>query len=405
MKAKTFLLLFVLANAFIFCSQTNKDNYLETVLNNLEKIESATYQIEQLAWNPYDDDPVYDFCYYVYEYHNPVDTTIGASFVSLKADDTTLFSAYDGNVRIVVWDESKTLGIDNFSVNRFNLPFRLVSPPFYNYTKNIIKYILTTSDSITVDKLENDNYWHVKLTIHEDRQVEFFGKAYKIPDAPMFGEDPTSIYEIWIDKKTNLPYKFRREMSHNITESIVSNPEFNKMKIEDFHVSDYFPSDYKILSYNDALENRNNRKSNELEGRIAPDFELIDTQDDKVSLQDMKSKAILLQFTGIGCGPCYASIQFMEKISKEYPEDLLTVASIETWSGKIQTLQNYKKKNQFTYLFLKSEDSITQAYNAMGVPQFFILNEKRVITKVFEGYAENTTDNEIRKEIDGLLNK
>lgn len=405
MKAKTFLLLFVLANAFIFCSQTNKDNYLETVLNNLEKIESATYQIEQLAWNPYDDDPVYDFCYYVYEYHNPVDTTIGASFVSLKADDTTLFSAYDGNVRIVVWDESKTLGIDNFSVNRFNLSFRLVSPPFYNYTKNIIKYILTTSDSITVDKLENDNYWHVKLTIHEDRQVEFFGKAYKIPDAPMFGEDPTSIYEIWIDKKTNLPYKFRREMSHNITESIVSNPEFNKMKIEDFHVSDYFPSDYKILSYNDALENRNNRKSNELEGRIAPDFELIDTQDDKVSLQDMKSKAILLQFTGIGCGPCYASIPFMEKISKEYPEDLLTVASIETWSGKIQTLQNYKKKNQFTYLFLKSEDSITQAYNAMGVPQFFILNEKRVITKVFEGYAENTTDNEIRKEIDGLLNK
>ena len=96
-------------------------------------------------------------------------------------------------------------------------------------------------------------------------------------------------------------------MSHNITESIVSNPEFNKMKIEDFHVSDYFPSDYKILSYNDALENRNNRKSNELEGRIAPDFELIDTQDDKVSLQDMKSK--LPQFTGIGCGPCYASIR------------------------------------------------------------------------------------------------
>lgn len=80
MKAKTFLLLFVLANAFIFCSQTNKDNYLETVLNNLEKIESATYQIEQLAWNPYDDDPVYDFCYYVYEYHNPVDTTHRCQF-------------------------------------------------------------------------------------------------------------------------------------------------------------------------------------------------------------------------------------------------------------------------------------------------------------------------------------
>ncbi len=29
----------------------------------------------------------------------------------------------------------------------------------------------------------------------------------------MFGDDPTSRYEIWIDKRTNLPFKYHRDMA------------------------------------------------------------------------------------------------------------------------------------------------------------------------------------------------
>ncbi|MEZ5010123.1 MAG: hypothetical protein R2744_00045 [Bacteroidales bacterium] len=63
----------------------------------------------------------------------------------------------------------------------------------------------------------------MRLTIHEEEQVEFFGKAYMPPSPYTYGDNP-SVYELWIDKETDLPYKIRREMSHDIS---VSHPDPN----------------------------------------------------------------------------------------------------------------------------------------------------------------------------------
>lgn len=404
MKPTHFLLIACIAFSATFCTQPkDSKDYLKTVLDNLEKIQSVSYQVEKVVWTPYDADPRYTVRYYVKEFDNPSDTTIGASFVQLFANDTNRIDyGYDGNVRVLVWDDSKTLGIDSFNVDR-GLPFRLVGPPFYNYTKSIIKYILTTTDSVTLEQEENDTTLHVKLTIHEDRQVEFFGKAYKIPHPPLFDEDPTSRYEIWIDKRTNLPFKYLREMSHEKSEHTVFNPVFNAMKIENFRISDYFPADYEIIDYKERMEQRKKRQPNELEGTAATDFSLTDTGGNTVSLKNIQSDVILLQFTGIGCGPCLLSIPFMEKISKEYSPQQLSVLSIETWVGKMETLKNYQAKHQFTYTFLQSDENVVKAYNAIGVPKFFVLDKNRVIRKVINGYSENNTDNEIRNAIIELL--
>ncbi len=146
----------------ISCAQYNSEkNYLKTVLDNLEEIQSVTYQEEKAAWSPYETEPRYTVRYYVKEFDNQADTTIGASFVQLFANDTNRIDfAYDGDVRVLVWDDSKTLGIDSFNVD-MGLPFRLVAPPFYNYTKSIIRYMLTTTDSITLEQLENDTTLHL----------------------------------------------------------------------------------------------------------------------------------------------------------------------------------------------------------------------------------------------------
>lgn len=404
MKTKNILLIVSLAFSAISCSQSkDTKDYLKTVLNNLEEIQSANYTTEKVAWSPYETEPRYTVNHYVKEFNNPADTTIGASFVQLFANDTThLDYAYDGDVRVLVWDDSKTFGLDSFNVDR-GLPFRIVGPPFYNYTKSIIRYILTNTDSVTLEQQENDSTFHLKLTIHEDRQIEFFGKAYKIPDPPMFGEDPTSHYEIWIDKKTNLPFKYLREMSTGKNQRTVFNPIFNKMKIENFRVSDYFPADYERIDYKEMWEKRKKQQPNELEGSVATDFSLTDTQGNNVSLKNIHSDIVLLQFTGIGCGHCKLSIPFLEKMLKEYPSQQLTVLSIETWGGKMETLKNYQAKHQFTYTFLQGNNEVTKAYNAAGVPKFFILDKNHVIRKVFSGYAENKTDSEIRSAVDDLL--
>lgn len=363
MKPKTILTLLLVVVTMATSAQSNEtESYLKTVLKYLETIQSATYHKEVVAWSPYETASRSIRNYYMKEFDNPADTTIGASFIQLLANDAGRIEyAYDGAVRVLVWNDSKTLEIDSFNVDR-GLPFRLVAPPFYNYTKSIIRYILTTTDSITLEQQEEtDTAFHIKLTIHEDRQVEFFGKAYKILDPPMFGEDPTSRYEIWIDKKTNLPFKYLRDMSHSKNQETVLNVVFNKIKIENFRVTDYFPVDYEIIDYKERMEKRKMQKPDEMEGTVAPDFSLTNTHGNQVSLKEIQSDVILLHFTGIGCGPCRLSIPFVEKISKEYPPQQLTVLSIETWDNKMETLKNYQTKHQFTYTFLQGNSNVTKA--------------------------------------------
>ena len=70
-----------------------------------------------------------------------------------------------------------------------------------------------------------------------------------------------SIYELWINKSNDLPYKKRREMSHDISVSTCSNLEINKLTINDFNASDYFPKDYEIVKYSDLYKKKSRTNS------------------------------------------------------------------------------------------------------------------------------------------------
>ena len=84
--------------------------------------------------------------------------------------------AYDGKVRCLTYDEEKRIVIDSFKVKK--LPFRPVSAPFFNYTESIIRYIVENNDSTSIEQKDLGEEIYLKLTIHEDRQVEFFGEAH-----------------------------------------------------------------------------------------------------------------------------------------------------------------------------------------------------------------------------------
>ena len=79
-----------------------------------------------------------------------------------------------------------------------------------------------------------------------------------------------SIYELWINKSNDLPYKKRREMSHDISVSTCSNLEINKLTINDFNASDYFPKDYEIVKYSDLYKKKAEPTASSLIGKKLP---------------------------------------------------------------------------------------------------------------------------------------
>ena len=189
-------------------------------------------------------------------------------------------------------------------------------------------------------------------------------------------------------------------MSHNISVESVSNQTFNKLKIEEFDASAYFPKNYEIRQYGESKKESN---PDILLGKMAPDWQLTNPDGRIISLSDLESKVILVQFTSVSCGPCKASIPFLKQLASEYKKEDFDLVAIESTSSNSNVLSNYMNRNDFEYKFLLSTKQVLEDYSIKSFPVFFVLDKDRMIKQVINGYSIGSTDNKIREAINQVI--
>jgi thiol-disulfide isomerase/thioredoxin len=375
-----------------------KNDFLKKVLANIDHIKSATYFSTISASAPEDTAKFITYNWYKKEYFNPTDTFIGSTFAWFQPFDTSkMYYFYDGLAQAYIDTDIKIVEIDSFMTN--TLPFRPIGPPFFNYTKNIIKYALETKDSISTSLQDFGDSLLFSIIIYGDKQVEFFGKPFYNKNPYGSGKE-ISRYDIWINKSDCLPYQYRRKMSTNTSWETCRNIKLNNTGIEDFIPLKYFPSDFAI-----AVRGKENPSKIDLSGKSAPDWTLKDFNGNVIALKGLKSKVLLIQFTGIGCGPCHASIPFLRQLVIDNKSESFELVSIETWSKNIEGIKRYYINNNLTYKFLISDAEVSKDYQIRGVPAFYVLDENRIIRRIIQGYEKETTDKEIRDIVNDLLKK
>jgi thiol-disulfide isomerase/thioredoxin len=373
--------------------EIDKDEYLRKVLNNLEQIKSATYSSTVSGSIPGDTLKCVTYARQTEEYFNPSDTTIGSILTVVQQDDQQKVSwVYDGKAKIFMDWNNKTISIDSFKTTR--TPFRPVIPPFYNYTKSIIRYSLNTKDSITVKLIDLTDTILFRLTVY-GKSLEFTGKPHY--NNPKYTE-PLSKYDIWINKSDNLPYRYKRNLVSTISWESIENVVFNKGKIEEFKVANYIPDDFTLLTKKNQIEAKM-----DLTNKIAPDWNLFDSDNKLISLKDFNSKVILIQFTGIGCGFCHLSVPLLKNLVNEYATDDLCIVAVETWSNNLEVIKRYISNNKLNYKYLLSTDENKNQYQISAVPVFYILDNDLIIRKIIKGYSKESTDKEIRDAINELI--
>ena len=245
----------------------------------------------------------------------------------------------------------------------------------------------------------------MELTIHMPTQVEFFGKERYMP-LPPFPSDPTSIYQIWISKANDLPYRYRKEMDHMTVETSCSDFIYNPSDKGRIVATDYFPVGYEVIRKGEKVS----KPTVDMTGKKAPDWTLMDMNDQPFALKQIKSKFVLLQLTGIGCGPCGVSTKFLHQLREKYSPSDLAIVSVETWGAKKSSCEAYIKHHDINYDFLSGERKVIvqllKDYQAgSSVPQFYIIGKDRTILKSFKGYASEESDEMIEDEIKKGLNK
>lgn len=396
MTTKT--LLWIWLAACCGCNTTpDRNGYLRKVSDKLGRIKSASYFVTETSTVMGDTARFMQPRESYYKiFTNPLDTLVGSKSAWFSASDTTKALAfYDGKAAAYVeWDKNY-IEVDSFKVQI--APFRIVHYPFYPKINEMIKYALSTKDSIRTDYVDYGD--SVRFSLRVINQHMYFHIKPVVLKGEYIPEDEISYFDVWIRKSDDMPYKMRSRWHHTTAIDSCYNAKFNMTENVAFDAKKLYPSSFGIV---ERGAGRKPAKS-DLTGKKAPDWVLKDTDQKDFKLADFKGKVLLVQFTGIGCGPCHHSIPFLKKLVNDYKSKDFAFVSIETWSDDMEDLKRYQSKNGFNFKFLKASEQVKKSYGVSAVPAFFIIGKDGTIRKVMTGYSKEGTGREITANIDKLL--
>lgn len=117
---------------------------------------------------------------------------------------------------------------------------------------------------------------------------------------------------------------------------------------------------------------------------IAPDFTVMNTDGDMISLADRleDGKPIVLNFWATWCGPCKSELPAFDKAAAEYADEL-TFMMINLTDGQVETVSGVKtfmEENGYTLpVYFDKKGSASGPYGASSIPLTYFITSDGVV--------------------------
>lgn len=115
--------------------------------------------------------------------------------------------------------------------------------------------------------------------------------------------------------------------------------------------------------------------------RMAPPFAVTTTDGQRVSLDDLKGKVVLLDFWATWCAPCRAALPHMRSIAKNFKDQPLVVLSVSLDSDE-QKWKDFIVKNEMTWLHYRDggfTGPISRMFAVEAIPHTFTIDADGVL--------------------------
>ena len=148
------------------------------------------------------------------------------------------------------------------------------------------------------------------------------------------------------------------------------------------------------------------RKADGLEaGSPAPDFSLVNTNNEVVSLNDFKGKVVYVDFWATWCVPCTYEIMRSKDLKKKFQgrEVVFLYISLDTNSDSWRNFLS-KHKLQGVHLFARNvyNSDVATQYGVRGLPSFFLIDKSGNLARV---PAKRSSEPGVVTEINEVLSR
>jgi thiol-disulfide isomerase/thioredoxin len=120
-------------------------------------------------------------------------------------------------------------------------------------------------------------------------------------------------------------------------------------------------------------------------GNRAPDFELLNLDNQVVSLGDFKGQPVLINFWATWCGPCRSEIPYLQQINEGWSADGLVILAIDIGESQT-TIEEFFEANKFSLpVLLDVHNNVTGNYGITGIPTTFFIDKDGIIREKVVG--------------------
>lgn len=103
----------------------------------------------------------------------------------------------------------------------------------------------------------------------------------------------------------------------------------------------------------------------------APGFTLQSLEGESVALSDLRGRWVIINFWQTTCAPCVEEMPVFQQLHDTHEN--LSVLAINIREAP-DTIRPFLSEHRLTFPVLLSEDSVSQAYSVMALPQTLVLN-------------------------------
>lgn len=294
------------------------------------------------------------------------DSIFGCWFWAKRAD-INKSTVYDGKKALYINNDKKEYEVE---MNAQMFPHILGAPGGQMLLTDLYKLDTTGTTGLTL-KEDNKNYYLTK----------------SLPDIPQY--DVFKRYVIYtIDKKKMLPIARRSRQ-----ETLGKVQDLNYV-VKDLWINDasqqfdfegaLFPADFSMVAAPETKDSWGSKYINQ----PAPDFELMSIANQKIDLQKLRGKVVLLDFLEVWCSPCFASVPKVKALSDKYKSKGLLVYGVSFEKKQVPSMQKLVAKFNVDFPVLIGDDATKSAYDVNAIPRYVLIDKKGNVSFNKSGYSE-----------------